>query len=104
MLDAKTHISSGPPRGGGFGHAGDWLLALPLSSCGLRMDDEAIRIAVCLRLGATTCEPHICPCGAKVAVDGSHGLSCGLGPGRLVRHAILNDLISRGLTLAGITK
>ena len=75
-------------------HAGDWLLALPLSSCGLRMDDEAIRIAVCLRLGATTCEPHICPCGAMVAADGSHGLSCGLGPGRLARHAILNDLIS----------
>ena len=27
-------------------HSGDWLLAIPISSCGLRLDDEAIRIAV----------------------------------------------------------
>src|SRR6218665_2235893 len=37
-------------------HAGDWLLALPHSACGLRLDDEAIRIAACLRLGAWTCQ------------------------------------------------
>ena len=24
-------------------HSGDWLLALPISSCGLRLDDEAVR-------------------------------------------------------------
>src|SRR6218665_1471484 len=56
-------------------HAGDRLLALPLTACGLRLDDEAIRIAACLRLGARTCEPHICPCGGLVTADGSHGLS-----------------------------
>lgn len=83
-------------------HSGDWLLALPITSCGLRLDDETIRIAVCLRLGATVCEPHNCPCGAMVTADGSHGLSCRLGPGRLARHATLNDLISRGLSRAGI--
>jgi hypothetical protein len=83
-------------------HSGDWLLALPLTSCGLRMDDESIRIAVCLRLGATVCEPHACPCGALVTADGSHGLSCGLGPGRIARHAVLNDLVSRSLTRAGV--
>src|ERR671911_202739 len=38
-------------------HAGDWLFALPVSACGLRMDDEAVRMAVGLRLGTRTCEP-----------------------------------------------
>jgi len=28
------------------GHSGDWLLALPIASCGLRLDDEAVRVAV----------------------------------------------------------
>src|SRR6218665_360791 len=76
--------------------------SLPLTACGLRLDDEALRIAACLRLGARTCEPHICPCGGLVTADGSHGLSCGLGPGRYARHAYLNDIISRSLTLTGV--
>ena len=32
-------------------HSGDWLLALPVASCGLRLDDEAVRVAVSIRLG-----------------------------------------------------
>ena len=27
-------------------HSGNWLLALPIASSGLRLDDEAIRVAV----------------------------------------------------------
>src|SRR6218665_2253587 len=27
-------------------HAGDWLNALPITACGLRLDDEDVRIAV----------------------------------------------------------
>jgi len=73
----------------------------PVTTCGLRLDDEAVRIAVGLRLGTGICEPHACPCGARVTADGAHGLSCGLGPGRIARHAALNDLISRSLTRAG---
>jgi len=68
-------------RAASAAHAGNCLLALPLTACGLRLDDEAISIAACLRLGARTCEPHICPCGGLVTADGSHGLFCGLGPG-----------------------
>ena len=33
-------------------HADDWLNCLPITSCGLRLSDEAIRVAVGLRLGA----------------------------------------------------
>ena len=32
-------------------HSGDWLLALPIANCGLRLDDEAVRVAVGMRLG-----------------------------------------------------
>jgi len=31
-------------------HSGDWLFAMPIASCGLRLDDEAVRVAVGLRL------------------------------------------------------
>ena len=38
-------------------HSGDWLFALPVASCGLQLDDEAVRVAVGLRLG-WTCARH----------------------------------------------
>ena len=38
--------------------SGAWLSALPVSSLGLRMDDNVIHVAVGLRLGAPLCEPH----------------------------------------------
>ena len=83
-------------------HASDWLHALPLTACGLRMDDETVRVVVGLRLGVNICQKHLCPCGDQVSDDGSHGLSCRLGPGRVPRHSILNDLIQRALVRAGI--
>jgi len=82
-------------------HAGDWLFALPITSCGLRLEDEAIRVAVGLRLGAPLCEPHRCVCGQQVTALGHHGLSCGRGYGRMARHGVLNDLVCRALTKAG---
>ena len=66
-------------------HAGDWLMAMPISSCGLRLDNEAIRVAVGLRLGCRLCTEHRCPCGAIVDERGIHGLSCRLAAGRLAR-------------------
>ena len=33
-------------------HSGDWLHALPISACGLHLEDNAIRVAVGLRLKA----------------------------------------------------
>src|SRR6218665_2699919 len=37
-----------------------------------------------------------------VKANGSHGLSCSLGPGRTARHANLNELICRSLVRASI--
>jgi len=83
-------------------HSGDWLQALPISSCGLRLDDESIRVAVGLRLGLNLCEPHLCPCGKQVDARGTHGLACKLSSGRMTRHHHINDLIWRSLSRAGI--
>ena len=83
-------------------HSGDWLHALPISSCGLRLDDEAVRVAVGLRLGAKLCEPHQCPCGATVNPEGTHGLACRRSAGRITRHHALNDLVWRSLGRANI--
>ena len=82
-------------------HAGDWLHSLPITSCGMRLSDEALRVAVGLRLGANICEPHTCACGAFVSARGEHGLSCSLGFGRVARHGVINDLIHRALIKAG---
>ena len=64
-------------------HGGHWLHAWPISACGLRLDDEAVRAAVGLRIGVDLCEEHDSPCGTKVDRRGSHGLSCRRGAGRL---------------------
>ena len=57
--------------------SGVWLNVLPISSLGLCMDDNTIRIAVGLRLGAHLCRPHSCHhCGAEVDRLATHGLSC----------------------------
>ena len=83
-------------------HASDWLYALPLIAFDLKLSDEAMRVAVGLRLGAAICEPHTCACGALVSARDSHGLSCSLGFGRQARHSNINDLIYRSLNRAGI--
>ena len=57
-------------------HSGDWLVALPITSCGLRMDNEAVRVAVSLRLGLNLCAPHTCQCGSPVDAWGIHALVC----------------------------
>ena len=83
-------------------HSADWLHAIPIMSCGLRLDDEAVRIAVGLRLGTDICHSHTCCCGAAVDVRGTHALSCKRSSGRLVRHNYINDVIHRSLSRAGI--
>lgn len=83
-------------------HSGDWLRALPISACGLRLEDEAIRIAVGLRLGIDICIAHTCPCGEIADGRGVHALSCRKNGGWQSRHHALNDLIWRSLSAAGV--
>ena len=47
-------------------HSVDWLLAMPIISCGLRLDDEAVRVAVGLRSGLNLGIPHICRCDGEL--------------------------------------
>ena len=83
--------------------SGAWLNALPVSSLGLRMDDNTIRVAVGLRLGSPLCRPHSCQhCGAEVDHLATHGLSCRKSEGRHHRHAALNDIIHRALSSAKV--
>ena len=49
-------------------HSGDWLFTLPISSCGLKLDDEAVRVAVEMRLGMNICIPHIFVAVTRVAL------------------------------------
>ena len=83
-------------------HSGDWLNALPITSCGLRLEDDAIRVDVGLRLGASLCEPHQCTCGNMVNTRGNHGLSCKWSAGRTLRHNYINDLVYHALLQAGL--
>ena len=83
-------------------YSGDWLHAIPISSCGLRLDNEVVRIAVGLRLGINICEPHMYICGSVDNVRSSHALSCKHTSGRLTRHNYLNNIVLRSLTRAKI--
>jgi len=77
-------------------HSGDWLFAMPIAPCGLRLD-EAVRVAVVLRLGLNLCVPHQCHCGSLVDAPGLHSFIC-----RLEGHHALNDLIARSFASAGV--
>ena len=68
----------------------------------IRLGDEAIRVAIGLRLGLNICESHTCLCGANVDARGLHGLACKRSAGRSTRHHQLNDLIWRALKRADI--
>jgi len=72
-------------------NSGDWLFAMLVVSCGLRRDDEAVRVAVGLRLGLDLCVPHQCHCGFLVDACGLHSFVCKRAPGRSARHHTLND-------------
>jgi len=82
--------------------SGDWLLALHVGSCRLKLDDEEVLVAVALRLGLNLGAPHTCRCGATVDAVGQHNLVCKLAPSRIARHQHLNDLVTRALVSAGV--
>ena len=69
-------------------HSSDWLYALPISGCNLRIDNETIRMEVGLRLVVDIC--------------GTHGLSGRSGAFSLSHHAQINDLVWKLLSCANI--
>ena len=86
--------------------AGTWLEALPVSSLGLHLGDNELRIVTILRLapmGIPTCAEHTCICNEKVGIIlGTHGLKCKKSRGRFSRHHSVNDIIARALNLANV--
>src|ERR1043165_2770024 len=83
-------------------HSGDWFHALPITTAGLRMSGEVLRIASGIRLGTALCEKRTCKCGAIVEPIGHHGFSCIKGAGRHQRRGMINDVIWRAFTRAKI--
>ena len=80
-----------------------WVQAPPVTNLGLHLDNDTVRVAVALRLGAEICEPHICHlCQRPVDRLGHHGLSCAKSAGRHARHTNLNDVLRRALSSAGL--
>ena len=75
---------------------------MPILSRGLRLDDEAVRIGVGLRLSLSLCVPHTYHPGAMVNAQGLRGFVCKNAPGRPARHHALNDLVARAMVSAGI--
>ena len=71
---------------------------MPITSCGLRLDDEAVRVAVGLRL----CAPHQCQCGSLVTAHGLHSFICKKAPSITSRHHALNDLVACAFASAAI--
>lgn len=83
-----------------FPHAGDWLYTIPITACGLCLSNEAVRVAIGLRLGLNICVPHQCQCGETTDQGGHHGLVCKQSAGRASRHFTMNDVIWRALQRA----
>ena len=82
--------------------ASAWLNALPITSLGLRLSDEDVRVAAGLRLGTRLCHPHACRCGVHVDDRGIHGLSCAQSAGRHVRHSLINKIIHSVLVASNL--
>ena len=72
------------------------------AACDLHLDNEAMRVAVGLRVGCMFCESHTCRYGATVDTLGTHAFSCKCSSSRILRHNYINDVIWRALTRAGV--
>jgi len=66
------------------------------------ISDEAVRVAVGIRLGLPICVRHQSHCGLQVVAQGVHSFMCKQAPSRTARHQALNELITRALASADI--
>ena len=81
-------------------HGSEWIFALPITAGGLRLSNEAIRVAIGLRLDSPCANLTLVH--AAVNARGLHELSCKRSAGRSTRHQQLNDVIWRVLRRADI--
>ncbi|KAG1657819.1 hypothetical protein GQR58_023221 [Nymphon striatum] len=95
QLDKARLLAAASPK------SGSWLEVLPVPNLGTRLDDEAFRSGIGLRIGAALCQPHKCRCGSTVDAQGLHPLSCKYSEGRFPRHGAINDIDKRALGVAG---
>jgi len=70
---APSHVDKARLLAAASPHSGDWLHAPPITAVGLRLSDEAVRVAVAHRLGSKACEPHTFVCGKAVDARRLHG-------------------------------
>ena len=79
-------------------HNGDWLNVLSITLCGLYMEDDATRVAVGLRLGASLREPYQCTCSNMVNTRGNPGLSSKGSTERTLRQLPKRSYLSCSVT------
>ena len=77
------------------------VFALPIASCDLQLDNEAVRVTVRLRLGLDLCSPHECRCGSTVDARDLHSFVCKKASDKTIRHHCLNDLVAHSFSAAG---
>ena len=82
--------------------SGAWLNVLPIPHLGTKLDDDSIRIATGLHIGADIVMEHTCVCGASVDRKGTHGLSCRKTGGRISRHHAANETLRQALVSGGV--
>ena len=67
LLDGASQQATARLLAAATPESGAWLNALPISSLGLKVDDNVMRIAASLCLGVAICHPHKCrSCGADM--------------------------------------
>ena len=76
------------------------LLALLIANCGLKLDDEAVRVAVWMHLGLSLCVPHRRQCGLDMDAQGRQ---CRRPPCcEIARHQVHSDIIWHALNAPDI--
>jgi hypothetical protein len=83
-------------------NASDWLNAVPSKNMGTFLNDQEIQTALCLRLGLSYSEEHPCKCGLVTDRMGKHCFSCKKNSGKILRHNMVNSLISKNLQAMGM--
>ena len=76
--------------------------AVPSVAAGARLSDEAVRVAVAMRLGAPVGIACPCQCGSELDDLGDHAICCKRGAARFARNSAGNNIIADSLRSAGL--